>query len=103
MVVRGSLICKVGVDYVLEGSARREGTRVRINATLIRVSDRTQRWAESYDRELTGILAVQHEVARGIAGALALALLPAEEARLATARPVDASAYEAHLKGQFLW
>ena len=56
------------MDYVLEGSARREGSRVRISATLIQVRDQTQRWAESFDRELAGILALQNDVARGVAG-----------------------------------
>jgi serine/threonine-protein kinase len=90
---------ELGVDYVLEGSARREGSRVRINATLIQVSDQTQRWADSYDRELAGVLAMQHDVARGVASALVLTLLPAEQTRLANARRVDPAAYEAYLKG----
>jgi serine/threonine-protein kinase len=91
---------ELGVEYVLEGSARREGTRIRISATLIQVSDQTQRWADSYDRELAGIFGLQSEVARGVAGSLALTLLPAEQARLASARPVNAEAYEAYLRGQ---
>ena len=48
----------LGVDYVLEGSARRDGNRVRISATLIQVRDQTQRWTDSFDRELTTILGV---------------------------------------------
>jgi serine/threonine-protein kinase len=91
---------ELGVDYVLEGSARREGNRVRITATLIQVRDRTQRWAESFDRDLAGILTLQSDVARGVAGALALTLLPAEQARLAAARPVHPEAYQAYLLGQ---
>jgi serine/threonine protein kinase/tetratricopeptide (TPR) repeat protein len=90
----------LGVDYVLEGSARREGSRVRISASLIQVSDRTQRWSQSFDRDLAGILALQNDVARGVAGALALALLPAEQARLATAPQVNPRAYEAYLIGR---
>jgi eukaryotic-like serine/threonine-protein kinase len=90
---------ELGVDYVLEGSARREGSRVRISATLIHVADQTQRWTESFDRELAGILALQHDVARGVAHSLALALLPAEEARLAGASRIDPEAYEAYLRG----
>ena len=57
---------ELGVDYVLEGSARREGSRVRISATLIQVRDQTQRWADSFDRELAGILALQSDVARAL-------------------------------------
>lgn len=91
---------ELGVDYVLEGSARRERSRVRIDARLIAVRDGTQRWSESFDRELAGILALQNDVARGISGALALRLLPGEDARLADARPMNPAAYEAYLLGQ---
>ena len=66
----------LGVEYVLEGSARREGARVRIIATLIQVRDRTQRWSQTYDSEAAGILTLQNDIARGISGALVLTLLP---------------------------
>ncbi len=87
------------VDYVMEGSARREGNRVRISAKLIQMSDQTQRWSDSFERELSGILAVQNDVARGVVESLALTLLPEEQRRLASARPVNPEAYEAYLKG----
>jgi tetratricopeptide (TPR) repeat protein len=92
---------ELGVDYVLEGSARREGSRVRISATLIDARDHTQRWTETFERELAGILVLQSDIARGVAGSLALTLLPAEEARFAGARRVDPEAYEAYLNGRF--
>ena len=91
---------ELGVDYVLEGSARREGNRIRINATLVQVRDRTQRWSQSFDRDLAGILTLQNDVARGVSGALALTLLPADQARLSSARPVNPQAYELYLLGQ---
>jgi serine/threonine protein kinase len=90
---------ELGVDYLLEGSARREGSRVRINTTLVDVRAETQRWTDTFERELADILVVQSDVAKGVASALALALLPAEQARLAGARQVNAEAYEAYLKG----
>jgi TolB-like protein len=90
----------LGVDYVMEGSTRREGNRVRISTTLIQARDQTQRWADTFERDLSGILALQSDVARGVAGSLALTLLPADEARLASARIVNPEAYEAVLKGQ---
>jgi len=92
---------ELGVDYVMEGSARREGNHVRISATLIRVRDQTQHWTDSFDRELAGILTLQGDVARGVAGSLALALLPEEQLRLASTRTVNPQAYEAYLKGHF--
>jgi eukaryotic-like serine/threonine-protein kinase len=90
---------ELGVAYVLEGSARREAGRVRISAELIQVRNRTQIWADAFERELSGILALQSEVAKQVANALALKLLPAEQARLANVRPVDPEAYDAYLKG----
>ena len=90
---------ELGVDYILEGSAQREAGRIRITADLIRVTDQTQLWSDRYERELAGILALQNEVAQMVAAALALKLLPAEQARLAGARPVHPEAYEAYLKG----
>jgi serine/threonine protein kinase/TolB-like protein/Tfp pilus assembly protein PilF len=90
---------ELGVDYVLEGSARREGSRVRISATLIQVRDQTQRWADNFDRELAGILALQSDVARGVARSLALTLAPDARERLDTAQPVNPKAYEAYLRG----
>jgi TolB-like protein/Flp pilus assembly protein TadD len=94
---------ELDVEYVLEGSARREADRVRITAELIQVGDQTQLWADSYERELEGILAVQSEVAQEVASALALELLPADQARLVSTRTVDPEAYDAHLKGTYHW
>jgi TolB-like protein/Tfp pilus assembly protein PilF len=91
------------VNYVLEGSLQREAARVRINTELIHVSDRTQAWTGTYELELSGILAAQGQVAKGVAKALAVKLLPAEEARLAIVRMVNPEAYSAYLKGSALW
>ncbi len=90
---------ELGVGYILGGSCRRETVRVRISVELIDVRDQTTLWTETYERDLSGILALQSEVARKVAGALAIKLLPAAEARLAKARTVDPEAYEAYLKG----
>ena len=94
---------ELGVDYVMEGSARRDGNRVRISATLIQVRDQTQLLSESFERELANILSLQSDVASGVARALSIALLPSEQARLAAARVVNPEAYEAYLKGRFTW
>ncbi|HQM64615.1 MAG TPA: protein kinase, partial [Acidobacteriota bacterium] len=94
---------ELNVDYVLEGSAQREGSRIRITAELIRVGDQAQLWADSFDQEMAGILVLQSDVAKKVAGALALKLLPAEAARLAKVRSVNPEAYEAYLKGLQYW
>lgn len=91
------------VDYILEGSAQREANRVRITARLIRVNDQTQVWARPYEHELSGIMMVQSDLAKSVAEALALTLLPAEKDRLASARTVNPEAYEAYVKGSSLW
>jgi TolB-like protein/Tfp pilus assembly protein PilF len=91
------------VDYVLEGSAQQEAGRIRIAAELIQVRDQTQLWADVYERELAGILALQSDVAQKVAGALALKLLPAEQARLADVRSVNPEAHDAYLKGSYHW
>jgi TolB-like protein len=90
---------ELNVDYILEGSARRDGGRVRIAAELIRVKGQTQLWAETYEREMAGVLALQSEVAKKVASSLALKLLPAEQARLANVRQVHPEAYDAYLRG----
>ncbi len=92
---------ELNVGYVLEGSARREGTRVWISAELIKVRDQSQLWADSIEREMSGISALQNEVSQKVASALALKLLPAEQARLANAKPVNPEAYGACLKGDY--
>jgi TolB-like protein/DNA-binding winged helix-turn-helix (wHTH) protein/Tfp pilus assembly protein PilF len=91
------------VDYVLEGSVRREGDRVRITAQLIQVSDQTHLWSESYERGTQNTLAVQTDVARNIARALALELLRGERTSRTADASIPADAYDAFLKGRYLW
>jgi TolB-like protein len=87
------------VDYVLEGSTQREGDRVRVTTELIEVEGQSQLWADAFERELSGMLVVQSEVAREVANALALELLPEEIQQLNSVESVDSKAYEAYLKG----
>jgi TolB-like protein/tRNA A-37 threonylcarbamoyl transferase component Bud32/Flp pilus assembly protein TadD len=90
---------ELGVDFILEGTAQREGSRIRVNAALVDVRDQSQRWSDSFEREMAGLLALQSDIARGVANALSVALLPEDRARLATAPAVNPAAYEAYLKG----
>jgi TolB-like protein/DNA-binding winged helix-turn-helix (wHTH) protein/Flp pilus assembly protein TadD len=90
-------------DYLVEGSVRRVPDRVRITVHLIRVSDQTDRWAESYDRNVKDILEVEDSVARTIANRINITLAPAAASRLATPRSVEPAAYEAYLKGRYHW
>jgi TolB-like protein/DNA-binding winged helix-turn-helix (wHTH) protein/Tfp pilus assembly protein PilF len=70
----GDIKKELGVDYVLEGSIRRAADRVRITAQLVQTSDMTHLWAQSYDRDVSDVLAIESEVAMKIARSLALAL-----------------------------
>lgn len=94
---------ELGVDYLLEGSVRREGGKVRITAQLIDVKTQGHLWAEDYDRDLRDILALQSEVTRAIAQQIRLTLTPAGQARLQSARAVNTEAYEDYLKGRYFW
>ncbi|HEX9764599.1 MAG TPA: tetratricopeptide repeat protein, partial [Candidatus Acidoferrales bacterium] len=94
---------ELGVNGLIEGSVVREGDQVRITVQLIHGPTDKHLWAESYQRELRGILALQSEVARAIARNIQVAVTPAEATRLAAARPVNPEAYQAYLKGRFHW
>lgn len=94
---------ELGVDYVLESSVRRDAHQLFVTAQLIRVSDQTHVWAESYARPFGEVFAVQREVARGIAQSLALKLLPGEEVALARAATTNTAAYEDYLRGRYEW
>jgi TolB-like protein/DNA-binding winged helix-turn-helix (wHTH) protein/Tfp pilus assembly protein PilF len=94
---------ELGVDYILEGSVRREGERVRITAQLIQVRDQTHLWAKDYDRNLRDILALQSDVASSIAQEIKLKLTPEERARLASPLALNPEAYELYLKGRYFW
>jgi TolB-like protein/thioredoxin-like negative regulator of GroEL len=95
---------ELGVDYVLEGSVRREGDRVRISAQLIQVRDQTHLWAESYERDAHDTLALEIVVANTIADQVERTLSPPHLlARRTNARPVNPEAYDLYLKGRFYW
>lgn len=94
---------ELNVDYILEGSVRRAGGRVRISAQLIRVLDQTHVWAESYERDLRDVLMLQDEVAQSIARRIRIALTPQQASRFARQRQVDPEAFEAYLRGRYHW
>jgi len=89
------------VAHLLEGSVRKSGDTVRITVQLIRASDSSHLWSQTYDRKLTDVFKVQDEIARAVVAALQVKLLPAQ--RLAAAPTVDAEAYDAYLKGLYHW
>jgi adenylate cyclase len=86
------------VRYVLEGSIRRGGGRVRITAQLIDASTGTHRWADRYDRTVEDVFAVQDEVARTIVAILAAHVNKAEAERTLLKRPANLLAYDYYLQ-----
>ncbi len=96
---------ELGVSHLLEGSVRRAADRVRIAAQLIRVSDETHLWADSYERNLHDILALQVEVARAIARAIQIKLTVSQQRRLDLdkLRSIDPRTHELYLRGRHLW
>ena len=91
---------KLGVSHLVEGSIRRDGEQVRITAQLIRVSDGTHVWSETYDRKLDSVFALQDEIADRIGDALKLSLgVGAPGAARASIDPV---AYDEYLRGRAL-
>jgi serine/threonine-protein kinase len=91
---------ELGVDYLIEGSVRRAGNRVRVAAQLIRASDGTQVWAETYDRTLDDVLAMQSELARGVAAAVQIKVIPSSVIRQAATPATDAGR-DAYLRGRY--
>jgi adenylate cyclase len=99
-VCKSADVCRdLGVRYLLEGSVRRSGNRVRVTAQLIDGQDGGHMWSERFDRELTDIFVVQDEITRHIVAALAVRLLPDEGQRLALDRTVGIEAYDFFLRG----
>src|SRR5262249_19482374 len=90
-------------DYLLQGSVPRASDRVRITVQLIQVQEQTDLWAESYDREVKDILALQDSVARTIANQIRITLTPEQQRRLASPRQLEPAAYDSYLKGRYFW
>jgi TolB-like protein/DNA-binding winged helix-turn-helix (wHTH) protein len=91
------------VDVLVEGTVARSGKRVRVTAKLIQASPERNLWSESYERNLSDVLALQDDVARAMANGIHIKITPQEQARLAGRQPINPEAYEAYLKGRFFW
>jgi TolB-like protein/Tfp pilus assembly protein PilF len=91
---------ELGVEYILEGSVRRAGNRIRISALLVQVEDQAQIWAEIYDRDMEDIFVIQTDVAERIARSLMVELLPEAQALIARSAARNSEAYELYLHGR---
>jgi serine/threonine protein kinase/Tfp pilus assembly protein PilF len=91
---------KLGAVYVLEGSIRRAGNRLRITTQLVESSTRHSVWAERYDRQMEDVFAIQEEISLSIAKALEITLSPQEERVIAKKPTANAQAYDFYLRGR---
>jgi adenylate cyclase len=99
-VAVGEVAAALGVRYVLEGSVRKAGSRVRVTAQLIDSTTGGHVWADRFDRDLTDIFAVQDELTQQIVAALKVKLTASEAGRLAGKRISDVAAYDYFLRGR---
>jgi TolB-like protein/Tfp pilus assembly protein PilF len=91
---------ELGVAHVVQGAVQRSGNRVRITTQLIDARTDEHRWAETYDRDLEDIFAIQSDVAERIVGSLQAVLTPVEKAQLEGRLTESVEAYELYLKGR---
>lgn len=97
---------ELGVQYVLEGSIRRDSDKVRITTQLIQLKDQTHVWARQYDRELSHLLGLQGEIAREVSDGIRIALWehkPVAPPTQQASSPQNYEAYDLYLKGQYFW
>jgi TolB-like protein/Flp pilus assembly protein TadD len=94
---------ELGVEYLLEGSVRAEGGRLRVTSKLIRARDQVQIWAESYESEPGSMLELQRELSAAIARQVRLRLSPDRLTALAHRHTRNTEAYDLYLRGRHLW
>src|SRR5216110_2971490 len=94
---------QLGVANILEGSVQKANDQVRVNVQLINAMTDAHIWAETYDRKLTDIFAVESEIAKTIAETLQARLTGSEKGLIAKTPTVNPQAYELYLKGRFFW
>ena len=94
---------QLGVAHILEGSVQKASDQVRVNVQLINALTDAHLWADTYDRKLTDIFAVESEIAKTIAETLQAKLTGSEKSSMAKTPTVNPEAYELYLKGRFFW
>jgi TolB-like protein/DNA-binding winged helix-turn-helix (wHTH) protein/Flp pilus assembly protein TadD len=97
---------ELGVQYVLEGSVRRDSDKVRVTAQLVQMKDQTHVWARQYDRDLSSLLVLQSEIALEIADEIRLTLGDRKQntpTRQPSLSPQTSEAYDLYLRGRYFW
>ena len=95
-----AIAAELGVNFILEGSVRKSGNRVRVTAQLIDARDDEHVWAENYDRDMDDVFAIQTEVAQAIVKALRASLSPVEAAQIESRPTISVVAYEMYLRAR---
>ncbi len=98
----GQIGQELGVAHVLEGSVQRAGNRVRVNAQLVDTRTDTHLWAQTYDRDLADVFAIQSEIAKAIADQLQAKLSPREKAAIEQAPTADVAAFDLYSRAKTL-
>jgi TolB-like protein/Flp pilus assembly protein TadD len=94
---------QLGVAHIVEGSVQKAGDQVRVNVQLINAMTDAHLWADTFDRKLTDIFAVESEIAKTIAETLQAKISGSEKSSIAKAPTANPEAYELYLKGRFFW
>src|SRR6476619_4448529 len=94
---------QLGVSNILEGSVQKANDQVRVNVQLINAMTDAHLWAETYDRKLTDIFAVESDIAKTIAETLQAKLTGSEKTAMSKKPTANPEAYELYLKGRFFW
>ena len=93
---------ELGVAHVVEGSVQRAANKIRVNAQLIDARNDAHLWAQTYDRDLADVFAIQSEIAKTIADQLQAKLSPSEKAAIDKPPTTDLTAYDLYLRAQLL-
>src|SRR6266478_6221280 len=94
---------QLGVAHILEGSVQKSGGAVRVNVQLIKAANDSHLWADTFDRKLTDVFAIESEIAKSIAETLQAKLTGSEKSLITKTPTVNPEAYELYLKGRFFW
>ena len=94
---------QLSVAHIVQGSVQKSGDSVRVNVQLIKAANDSHLWADTFDRKLTDIFAVESDIAKTIADTLQAKLTSSEKQLIAAKPTSDAAAYEFYLKGHLLW
>ena len=94
---------ELDVDWLIDGTVRRAGDRIRVSVQLVETPTGTTAWADTFDETFTDLFAVEDTISRRVVAALAVRLTGAEEQLLARHQTDRGEAYELYLKGRFFW